>query len=115
MHNNINLIRAFAMATILNKCLEFTINPNELRDLETGNPIDLNKLIDQAEYQLTNKATHYLALYINRDEPTLAIEPAASRKELCELYDSDDIDSISSIDTYKLNGITYTIETVEDI
>lgn len=108
------------MATILGKCTTFTINPNEFRDIETGNPIDLNKLIDKAEYQLTNKATHYLAFYINRDEPTIAIEHACSRQELIELYNDDalegnQLDGITSINTFEYKGITYTIETLEDI
>ena len=95
--------------------------PNiELRDIRTGNPIDLNELIEKTTNQLTKEATHYLALYINRDEPTLAIEPAASREELIDLYNDDalkgnQLDGITSIDTFELNGITYTIETLEDI
>lgn len=106
MHNkNINPIKAFVMATILGKCITFTINPNELRDLETGNLIDLNKLIEKATNQLTKKATHYLAFYINRDEPTLAIEHACSRQELIDLYndnalEGNQLDGITSIDTF---------------
>ncbi len=120
MDNNINPIQAFVMATILGKCLEFTINPNELRDIRTGDPINLNELIEKATNQLTNKATHYLALYINRDEPTLAIEPACSRQELIDLYNDDalegnPLDGITSIDTFEHHGTTYTIETLEDI
>jgi len=114
-NKNINPIQAFVMATILGKCTTFTINPNEFRDIETGNPIDLDKLIEKATNQLTKKATHYLAFYINRDEPTINIEHACSRQELIDLYESNDIEGITSINTFEYNGITYTIETLEDI
>ncbi len=117
----INSINAFVQATLLQECITFQINPLELSNLENGERHDLNVFICKAEKQLIEH--HYLALYINRDEPALAMEHANSRLELASLYEDeaihknslDCLEGITSIHTFEYQGITYTIETLEDI
>ena len=116
-----NPIEAFATATILGKCLHHGINPHQLREIQTEEPIDLVNLIHKATTQLLRpEGHHYLALYLNRDEPTITIEPANSREELNNLFPDpyeveNPLEGLIATDTMELNGITYTIETIEDI
>lgn len=117
----INSINAFVQATILQECLTWSINPLEFSDIETGESIDLNVFACLAEKQLIEH--HYLAMYINRDQPTIIMEKANSRLELASFYDDeaifsntyDCLEGITSIHKFEHNGIIYTIETLEDI
>ena len=117
----INSINAFVQATILQECLTWLINPLEFSDIETGESIDLNTFACLAEKQLIEH--HYLAMYINRDQPTIIMEKANSRLELASLYEDeaihpnslDCLEGITSIHKFEHNGIIYIIETLEDI
>jgi hypothetical protein len=110
-----NLINACS-ACLLGICTEYTINPNELKDLETNNSLDLSNLSDQMFDQLSEH--HYIALYFNRDEPTIQIEKTNSHEELLNLYDTTQNDFESGDNKtlqVTIDGTNYTIDLLADI
>ena len=113
-----NLINA-AEALILDICLKYTINPLQFKHILTGEPIDLHQFADEVYDHFTNNNTHYIAIYFNRDEPTISIEEANSRAEFLNIYDceADQIDSIITlVETIEvtIDGITYTFDLLPD-
>ena len=111
-----NLINA-AEALILDICLEYTINPLDFKHIETGKPLNLQQLADEVYDHFVNNNTHYIALYFNRDEPTISIEEANSRAELINIYDCEgnySIDSILETIEVTIDGTTYTFDLLPD-
>lgn len=110
-----NLINA-AEALILDICINYQINPLDFKSIETGEPLDLHNLCDEINDHFTE--TQYIAIYFNRDEPTICIEPANSHQELLDIYDQsqDGFDSIPH-ETIEVNidGTIYTFELLCDI
>lgn len=111
-----NLINACS-ACLLGICTEYTINPNELIDIETNDSLDLSDLSDQMFDQLSEHP--YIALYFNRDEPTIQIEKANSHEELLNLYDitQNDFESAGDNKTLQvtIDGTNYTFDLLADI
>ena len=111
-----NLINACS-ACLLGICTEYTINPNELMDLDTSDSLDLSDFSDQMFDQLSEH--HYIALYFNRDEPTIYIEKANSHEELLNIYDitQNDFESAGDDKTLQItiDGINYTFDLLADI
>lgn len=113
----VNNLTNACSACLLGICTEYTINPNELRDLETGESIDLSDLSELMADQLSKH--HYIALYFNRDEPTIQIEKADSHKELLNIYDTtqDEFESAGDNKTLSvtIDGTSYTFDLLADI
>ena len=110
-----NLLNA-CNACLLYICTEYTINPNELTDLDTGNPLNLSDLSNQMVNQLSNH--HYIALYFNRDEPTIYLEKATSHEDLLDLYEiiqDDFYAGDSHTMQITIDNINYTIDLLADI
>lgn len=112
-----NLINA-AEALVLEICLNYRINPLDFKSIETGEPIDLYNLCDEINDHFTDNKTQYIAIYFNRDEPTIAIEPAKSHQELLDNYQFDPnkpTDDILKTIEVNIDGTLYTFELLTDI
>lgn len=111
-----NLINA-AEALILDICINYQINPLEFKSLDNDEPIDLQNLCDEINDHFTDNNTQYIAIYFNRDCPTIAIEPANSHQELLDNYQFDlNINPDQVLKTIKVNidGTNYTFELIPD-
>lgn len=112
-----NLINA-TQALILDICIKYQINPLNFRVIETGEPIDLHDLCDQVYDHFTCNNTNYVAIYFNRDEPTISIETANSHQELLNDYQFDPnepTDGILEPIEVTIDGTNYTFELITDI
>lgn len=104
-------------ALMLNICLDYAINPLNLRAIKTGEPINLYGLCQQVYDHLTNKA-RYVAIYINLDEPTILMEDFTSHQQLLTDYQIDPnepTDLILKTIEVTMYGIDYTFELITDI